>query len=102
MVLNATCVRATFALPSCPTVAPVLRAQPTRNYGDKDIDRRLRVTSGNARADPQISAWPSEADIRAFVSTRTYFGLALQLRFWKMSESMGNHDSEVVDASSVD
>ena len=22
--------------------------------------------------------------------------------FWKMSESMGNHDSEVVDASSVD
>ena len=23
-------------------------------------------------------------------------------RFWKMSESMGNHDSEVVDASSVD
>jgi hypothetical protein len=28
--------------------------------------------------------------------------LALQLRFWKMSESMGNHDSEVVDASSVD
>src|SRR6185295_15181480 len=28
--------------------------------------------------------------------------LALQLRFWKMSESVGNHDSEVVDASSVD
>jgi len=28
--------------------------------------------------------------------------LPLQLRFWKMSESMGNHDSEVVDASSVD
>jgi hypothetical protein len=30
------------------------------------------------------------------------FHLALQLRFWEMSESMGNHDSEVVDASSVD
>jgi hypothetical protein len=28
--------------------------------------------------------------------------LALQLRSWEMSESMGNHDSEVVDASSVD
>ena len=28
--------------------------------------------------------------------------LALQLRFWEMSESMGNHDSEVVDAGSVD
>jgi hypothetical protein len=29
-------------------------------------------------------------------------GLALQLLLWEMSESMGNHDSEVVDASSVD
>ena len=28
--------------------------------------------------------------------------LALQLLLWEMSESMGNHDSEVVDASSVD
>ena len=28
--------------------------------------------------------------------------LALQLRSWEMSESMGNHDLEVVDASSVD
>jgi hypothetical protein len=28
--------------------------------------------------------------------------IALQLLLWEMSESMGNHDSEVVDASSVD
>jgi hypothetical protein len=28
--------------------------------------------------------------------------LTLQLLFWDVSESMGNHDSEVVDASSVD
>jgi hypothetical protein len=28
--------------------------------------------------------------------------LTLQLRFWEMSESMGNHDSDVVDAGSVD
>lgn len=28
--------------------------------------------------------------------------LALQLRFWEMSKSMGNHDSDVVDAGSVD
>jgi hypothetical protein len=28
--------------------------------------------------------------------------LALQLRSWKVSESMGNHDSEIVDAGSVD
>ena len=30
------------------------------------------------------------------------FGLALQLPFWKISESMGNHDSNIVDADSVD
>jgi hypothetical protein len=29
-------------------------------------------------------------------------GLALQLPFLKASESMGNHDSEIVDAGSVD
>ncbi len=28
--------------------------------------------------------------------------LALQLRYRKFSESMGNHDSEIVDAGSVD
>jgi hypothetical protein len=28
--------------------------------------------------------------------------LALQLSFMEVSESMGNHDSEIVDASSVD
>ena len=33
---------------------------------------------------------------------RSEFGLALQLRSWKVSESMGNHDSEIVDAGSVD
>ncbi len=30
------------------------------------------------------------------------YELALQLLLWEMSESMGNHDLEVVDASSVD
>ena len=29
-------------------------------------------------------------------------GLALQLPFMRTSESMGNHDSEIVDAGSVD
>jgi hypothetical protein len=34
---------------------------------------------------------------------RPYFPvLALQLRFPKISESMGNHDSKIVDAGSVD
>jgi hypothetical protein len=29
-------------------------------------------------------------------------GLALQLPFLQVSESMGNHDSKIVDAASVD
>ena len=29
-------------------------------------------------------------------------GLALQLPFQRVSESMGNHDSKIVDADSVD
>src|ERR1700760_285150 len=32
--------------------------------------RPLRVTSGNAPTDRKISAWPSEADIFAFMGTR--------------------------------
>jgi hypothetical protein len=32
----------------------------------------------------------------------TYTDLALQLLFLRASESMGNHDSKVVDADSVD
>jgi len=39
--------------------------------------------------------WSSIAQLRDFL-------LTLQLLLWEMSESMGNHDSEVVDASSVD
>jgi soluble lytic murein transglycosylase-like protein len=34
--------------------------------------------------------------------TRAYVRLALQLRFLKVSESMGNHDSKIVDAGGVD
>ena len=29
-------------------------------------------------------------------------GLALQLHFLEVSESMGNHDSKIVDAGSID
>jgi hypothetical protein len=38
----------------------------------------------------------------AGASTPTSSDLALQLSFMEVSESMGNHDSEIVDASSVD
>ena len=50
-----------------------------------------------ADAQPNCEAIP-----RGPARTDCYLGLALQLLFWDVSESMGNHDSEVVDASSVD
>ncbi len=34
--------------------------------------------------------------------TDCYLGLTLQLPFMQFSESMGNHDSKIVDAASVD
>ena len=37
-----------------------------------------------------------------FAATVRNAGLALQLPFPKISESMGNHDSKIVDADSVD
>jgi hypothetical protein len=39
---------------------------------------------------------------RALQSKKATVMLALQLPFLKISESMGNHDSKIVDASSVD
>jgi adenylate cyclase len=39
---------------------------------------------------------------RAQCSTRRIRVLALQLLFMELSESMGNHDSKIVDAGSVD
>jgi hypothetical protein len=38
----------------------------------------------------------------AFAAVPLGVGLALQLRFLKVSESMGNHDSKIVDAGGVD
>jgi hypothetical protein len=38
----------------------------------------------------------------AALCERPRHGLALQLRFLKVSESMGNHDSKIVDAGGVD
>jgi hypothetical protein len=35
-------------------------------------------------------------------AVRFYRALALQLPFLQVSESMGNHDSKIVDADSVD
>jgi hypothetical protein len=58
------------------------------------------------RHGPHLVYANDPAELRALgCMVRTPFyscGLALQLLLWEMSESMGNHDSEVVDASSVD
>jgi hypothetical protein len=35
-------------------------------------------------------------------TSATFADLALQLPFMEISESMGNHDSKIVDAASVD
>ena len=51
--------------------------------------------------DVQIDRVHSDA-ICEEIGERLSVALALQLLFWDVSESMGNHDSEVVDASSVD
>ena len=40
--------------------------------------------------------------LRAGLYAGGLVALALQLLFLKASESMGNHDSEIVDAGSVD
>jgi hypothetical protein len=44
----------------------------------------------------------SSAKLRPGRIITTLTGLALQLPFLKISESMGNHDSKIVDADSVD
>jgi hypothetical protein len=48
-----------------------------------------------------LSALLSRAET-ARLSYTPYDGLALQLPFLQISESMGNHDSKIVDAASVD
>jgi hypothetical protein len=50
------------------------------------VNRKALVASGAGEAAP----WDDQP------------GLALQLRFLKGSESMGNHDSNIVDACCVD
>jgi hypothetical protein len=44
----------------------------------------------------------SMAGLPAQLITNALLGLALQLPFLKISESMGNHDSKIVGAGSVD
>ena len=49
-----------------------------------------------------INGWPEVIGCWSIAGELDMIVLALQLPFLKKSESMGNHDSNIVDASSVD
>ncbi|HET6889300.1 MAG TPA: hypothetical protein VFH87_15380, partial [Candidatus Udaeobacter sp.] len=70
--------------------------------GCPDHRRRRDRRKSTAPTMPLISEEFHEDDDEQVLAVAWEYPLTLQLRFWKMSESMGNHDSEVVDASSVD
>jgi hypothetical protein len=60
-------------------------------------------------APAELRKWPSvnKQRVSASLGARPYLigeggTLALQLPFMQVSESMGNHDSKIVDAASVD
>jgi hypothetical protein len=57
------------------------------------------------RTIPERSCAPESfatVEFATLSNTQTSQQLALQLRFLKVSESMGNHDSKIVDACGVD
>jgi hypothetical protein len=57
----------------------------------------------NRRLRPTSEVGPSAAAARyALMFEAEIANLALQLPFMQVSESMGNHDSKIVDAASVD
>ncbi|HVQ72897.1 MAG TPA: LysR family transcriptional regulator [Bradyrhizobium sp.] len=77
---------------------------------DDQIGRRLRlrdlrvlfaVVQSGSFAKAAVELRVSQPAVSQVVSNLER-ALALQLPFWKASESMGNHDSEIVDAGSVD
>ena len=61
-----------------------------------------RIAMRSDKTDSSFEAMIYLATAVIHFSDESQQTLALQLLLWEMSESMGNHDSEVVDASSVD
>ena len=49
-----------------------------------------------------ISVWSASSGVEMGTDGWIALGLALQLFFLRASESMGNHDSKIVDAGRVD
>jgi hypothetical protein len=82
---------------------------PTRSLTvRRDGDPDHRLLSGDAHLQREVFSWQTREDLFAGVSDEEIRDrlreklLALQLLYLKASESMGNHDSKVVDADSVD
>jgi DNA-binding transcriptional regulator YhcF (GntR family) len=87
-------------LPTHRSLATALRIDlttATRAYAEA---RRLGLTEarvGQGTFVAECLSHPRHAD-----APRPKFDLVLQLPFMQISESMGNHDSKIVDAASVD
>ena len=57
---------------------------------------------GAAKDTPRVPRARGRLDWSMIYRNATSSDLALQLPFLQVSESMGNHDSKIVDAASVD
>jgi hypothetical protein len=76
--------------------AKLPRAAPTGGSRQQASAAIRRATAAQSTGSNLARAQPYSR------SKRQHMKLALQLSFMKISESMGNHDLEIVDASSVD
>jgi hypothetical protein len=76
-----------------PLIDTLLLAASHPDKGIDDFARMAGVRPGT------MSRWLQDL---SDIDRRGKPGLALQLPFLQVSESMGNHDSKIVDAASVD
>jgi len=81
-------------------LALIIRREPDARWAAirREHGSRLASTASTCVARSHARPWPCPV----FLERELDRLLALQLLFLKASESMGNHDSEIVDAGSVD
>jgi segregation and condensation protein B len=94
----------TFALTAIAYLQPVTRGEISKLAG-REISRDvIGALKRHGLIDGAIRA-PQPGAPFAYVTTRTFleaFGLALQLPILGTSESMGHHDSEIMDDRGID